>query len=230
MRQTREALPLEGLILHLQNYGESDRIVEILARGHGKISLLARGARASKRRFAGALDLFIGLRAEVIPRGTLWVLSAADVLSPRVGIRGSWEAIERASVLTDCVRALVPEHHESDEVLSVAELGLDVLAAGEISQAAAAFPRLLEAAGLLPDLSRCALCGRDTQQLSRSPVPGGLACHVCRPKVAPLSDAAHRVLVGGHCDDPATAQEVETVCAELVEALVGRRLRTRTVR
>ena len=44
--------------MRTMSYGESSKIVTLFTRDFGKISLLARGARAMKSKFGGALELF----------------------------------------------------------------------------------------------------------------------------------------------------------------------------
>ena len=47
----------EALVLSTVDYGESDRLVTLLTREHGKLTAFAAGARKSKRLFAGALGV-----------------------------------------------------------------------------------------------------------------------------------------------------------------------------
>lgn len=51
-----------GLVLHARAYGESDRIVTLLTEHFGKLSGIAKGARNSRRRFAGTLEPFVQVR------------------------------------------------------------------------------------------------------------------------------------------------------------------------
>ena len=48
----------EAIVLHAFNYSESSRILRLATREAGVQSVLARGARASQRRFGSAVDLF----------------------------------------------------------------------------------------------------------------------------------------------------------------------------
>ena len=47
-----------GILLAYHNFGESDRYVQFLTKEKGIVTLLAKGARKSKRRYVGGLDLF----------------------------------------------------------------------------------------------------------------------------------------------------------------------------
>jgi DNA repair protein RecO (recombination protein O) len=48
----------KAIILKRLNFGEADRILTILTPDHGKMSVLAKGARKSKSKLAGGLELF----------------------------------------------------------------------------------------------------------------------------------------------------------------------------
>jgi DNA repair protein RecO (recombination protein O) len=48
----------QGLILSRINYGESDRILTVLTKDFGKISLIAKGTRKEKSRLSGGIELF----------------------------------------------------------------------------------------------------------------------------------------------------------------------------
>ncbi len=47
-----------GIVLTRTDYQESDRILTVLTADHGKVSLMARGARKSKSKLAGGIELF----------------------------------------------------------------------------------------------------------------------------------------------------------------------------
>ena len=55
----------EALILRAVDFGDSDRILHLLAPDAGRLTAIAKGARRSVRRFPGTLDLFNQLRVQV---------------------------------------------------------------------------------------------------------------------------------------------------------------------
>ena len=218
---------LRGVVLHVRDFGDAHRIVEALTAEEGRVSALARNARASRRRFAGVLDLFASLELELAQRPGLWTLEAATLVDARLGLRTDLERLEHASTCCEAVRLLVAEHQAAPEALEALSAGLDALADGDLAAAAAFWPRLFRAVGIAPDLSACVRCGGTLERVGRIDADaGGLTCARCAP-VAAASAAATRVLGGAACPDVATAVEVEALAMDWVEAQTGKAMRTR---
>lgn len=53
-----QQLVTTGIVLARTNYGEADRIVTVLSPDHGKLRLIAKGARREKSKLAGGIELF----------------------------------------------------------------------------------------------------------------------------------------------------------------------------
>src|SRR5207247_7539818 len=62
-RPVPRELATSALVLRTRPYGESDRIVTLLTEQHGKLTGIAKGAKNSRRRFAGTLEPFVRIRA-----------------------------------------------------------------------------------------------------------------------------------------------------------------------
>src|SRR5690606_28858849 len=109
-RPMAEELRDRAIVLGVVDYGESDRIVTLLTREHGKIGAFARGGRASRRRFAGALLPFTLLEVRLVPRrGDLFGLSSCVIEEAFVGLRDSLEAISLAGYAAELCRELCKE-------------------------------------------------------------------------------------------------------------------------
>lgn len=218
---------LRGVVLHVRDFGEAHRIVEALTAEEGRVSALARNARASKRRFAGVLDLFTSLELELGQKPGLWTLETATLVDARLGLRVDLERLERASACCEAVRLLVAEHQASPDALAALTDGLDALARGDLPAAVVFWPRLLRAVGLAPDLTACVRCGGSLDRVGRVDADaGGFVCAGCAPGRA-ASAGATRVLTGAPCPDAATAAEVEALAMDWVEAQTGKVMRSR---
>jgi DNA repair protein RecO (recombination protein O) len=196
----------EIVVLRRVEYGESDLIITALSREGGVISALARGARASKRRFGG-LGLLSVATASLVkrPRRELWELSGVELRRMYGGLAADVAAMAHASYGTELVRELLlaeqPEPAIFDLLLELYETLHEV---GPSPPALRAFElRLLDALGLAPVLTRCVRCdaelpmggGEGARFFSAL---GGVACRGCAEGQAggrPLDPAARALLV-----------------------------------
>ncbi len=226
---------LHAIIVRLQNYREADRILDVVTHEMGRLSLLARGARASKRRFAGVLDQFVTVRLQALPASGLWTLHSADLLAARVGIRAGWEHFSRASLLAECARVVAPEAHACPDVFQALSDGLDLLHAGQLVNAVSAYAPILADAGLLPDMSRCAQCHErlgSLDSIGLLNVDAGVICTRCSPNYPQRGTIARgaaiaRVLAGEACPDEAVATACEGFAIMCLERHIGHPLRSR---
>lgn len=74
-----ERIDLEpALVLHARSYRETSLLVEAFSRGHGRLGLVARGARRPKSRMRGLLQPFIPLLLSWRGKGELATLTGAE--------------------------------------------------------------------------------------------------------------------------------------------------------
>ena len=85
------AVVTEAIVLHAFDYLETSRILRLLTREAGVQSVLARGARRSRKRFGSAMDLFAQGIAEihVRPNRDLQTLGALDITRARAALAWS---------------------------------------------------------------------------------------------------------------------------------------------
>ncbi len=92
--------------------GEADRVVTLFSRERGKVAAFARGARASRRRFGGALEPFTLVAAEVCerPGAELLGLESVSPLDAFGAIRADLARIACAAYAVELSRELVRDH------------------------------------------------------------------------------------------------------------------------
>jgi DNA repair protein RecO (recombination protein O) len=71
-----------AFILHVISYRETSQILDVLTQDHGRISLVANGARRPKSRWRSTLRPFQPFRVSWSGRGSLYTLRAAEVSAP----------------------------------------------------------------------------------------------------------------------------------------------------
>jgi DNA repair protein RecO (recombination protein O) len=78
-----ETLRAKAVILRRTNYGEADRILTILTRDYGIVSVMARGVRKEKSRLAGGIELFaicdLALVKSSEKTGDMWTLTGSKL-------------------------------------------------------------------------------------------------------------------------------------------------------
>lgn len=191
------ALKLTGVVLRTVDYGESDRVVALLTAERGKVSAFARGARASRRRFGGALEPFTEVAAEARERrgSELVALESVSVVRGFGAIRADLTRIACASYACDLARGLVrdAEPHPALLALLLAYLGRLEGAPARPTALRAFELGALQAAGLMPRLAACARCGQGLGsaggRLRFDPAEGGVLCPACGSGASPGAPA-----------------------------------------
>lgn len=71
-------LRTKAIVLRRTNYGEADRIIQLLTPEHGVVSVMAKGVRKEKSRLAGGIELFASCDVTIgTGKGELGILTAA---------------------------------------------------------------------------------------------------------------------------------------------------------
>jgi recombinational DNA repair protein (RecF pathway) len=100
-----------GLVIASTPFRESDLILEILFEGTGKHSVIARGARKSKKRFFGGIEIF-EIGRFLVSRSRHRNILQLDGISQRIylgGLRENLFSFQAASLLIETASKLIPE-------------------------------------------------------------------------------------------------------------------------
>ena len=177
----------DALVLHAFDYLETSRIVKLATRDAGIQSVIARGARASNKRFGWALDLFASGAAQIHtrPGRELQQLSGFDVASARGALSADLERFSAASALSELALRFAGSD-ELGEFFDVLTAALDALASAPPERARdvglAGAWRLVVALGFAPSLERCCSCHdvvTTGESASFSHSAGGVVCPRC---------------------------------------------------
>ncbi|MCG6872208.1 MAG: DNA repair protein RecO [Gammaproteobacteria bacterium] len=77
-----------GVILHSYSYRETSLVAEVFTLSHGRLSVIAKGAKRPRSAFRGMLRPFWLLDLAWSGRSDLVTLTRADPLGPRFGVEG----------------------------------------------------------------------------------------------------------------------------------------------
>jgi DNA repair protein RecO (recombination protein O) len=176
-----------ALVLRTFDQNESDRLVHLYTEDLGRVSAIAKGARRSRRRFPGALELFslIEVRLVAPPRSALMRLEAARVARPLEGLTGDLLRYAIACHFVELLDRLTAEGEGNPELFAFAAGLLDVLCAERPDRLLALLVLLktLARLGYRPQLAACAACGGalGSGPASFSARHGGALCAACAP-------------------------------------------------
>jgi DNA repair protein RecO (recombination protein O) len=163
--------------------GETDKIVTLFSREYGKFNAVAKGARKTTSRLAGATEPLMLLRALLAEGMNLDVLTQCEIRESFPLLRGDFGLILRATYACELLDKLTVERDAAPEAFDLLLSTLYVLQrAVEPDVALHAFElQLLAQVGYEPRLDACARCGRDLDNtnLAYSPSLGGLLCGAC---------------------------------------------------
>lgn len=223
----------DAVVLRAQKLGESDRIITLLTRRHGRLRAVARGVRRTSSRFGARLEPFGHVDLQIAGnledhRNTLHTISQVEGIS-LYGKRflGDYPRYTAASAIAETAERLTPVEREPAQRLFQLTLGaLRTLAEGQHASTLVLDAYLLRGmalAGWAPALSGCAVCGTPGRHRAFSVPAGGSVCPDCRPPgatyPAPATLDLMSALIRGDwpvadAADPASQRE----CSGLVAA------------
>lgn len=191
-----------AIVLRSIDFRESDRVVTFLTEHYGKIGVIARGARRSKRRFAGALEPFLVLDIQFrFGRGELAHLDQARVITAFPRILQSLPKIDLAGAALDLVRVGTPALEQDLTLFSTVVTLFRLLDAADDAseELLLAFRvRLITLLGFSPLFNSCGRCGRqprDNRAALFDPRSGHLICRACGGAPIYLSASTRKRLI-----------------------------------
>ena len=238
----------DAVVVRATPVGESDLVVGLYTRAHGRVSAVARGARSSRRRFAGALGMLVVSEVALSRRargGELWNLDDATMREDHAAVAMDPIGLGHASYGLELVRELTPVEVPDPAILDLLIELWRQLAAGPAPSLLRGFElRLCALLGSDIALDQCAAC-HDAERLDDGavfdPTRGGVLCRPCAvasrgPGVRPLPGPARHYLQAVARAPLGGARELDAADDERIAAreavlafvghLVGRPLRT----
>ncbi|MCX5739362.1 MAG: DNA repair protein RecO [Proteobacteria bacterium] len=178
-------LETRAFVLRAVDFGESDRIAHLLTPATSRLTVIAKGAKRSKRRFPGTLDLFnlLDVRVEQRRANTMGRLEQAKLLDAFDLLRTRPARFALACYIAELVDRLAPEGAggaDASELYEVVLGAIRVVASREPDARLRALLelRVLAALGLRPELRRCVRCGRDIDVAALTAPSAAVPFHV----------------------------------------------------
>ncbi len=227
----------DAVVLRTYRSGESDRVVVLWTREHGKVRVLAKGVRKSTSRLGGNLETLAYVNVDLVKtRGEFYIARHVAHRERLTTLRSSYSRINAGYAVVEVVDA-IPSDDVADE--GIFELLTKVLRTlDDASFDPALVPtsfyfRLLAHDGSEPVVDACVNCESMGPLVAFDAQVGGALCVNCRTgtSISPDALALVRRIVGGdlgavlRAEPPTGSGEVMALALDAIEAHFGRHLR-----
>lgn len=178
-----------AILLRRVDFRDYDLIIHFYTLNKGKLSVIAKSAKKSTKRFAGILELFSVLDI-VCSKGRgrgLPVLTEAIIKHPFANIRSNIIKTAYASYWAELINECMEEAQKQHQIFYLFRHVLEALDLGQIPAAALSIIfqiRFMTISGLRPNLSSCSICQTEIGQTKENNFAfdigkGGLVCSGC---------------------------------------------------
>ena len=177
----------DAVVLRTRRQGETNKLVTLFTEDHGKLRVMANGARRPKSRFAGCLEVGWSVRIVCSLRDDrdLHTLAEAELIRSRPALVADLRRLSYGAAACEIVDRLTIEHEPGRRLFRCLTGVLGGLEEVRETQLEALFwyyqLRVAEALGYRPELRACVLCGSPPEGVSAwfSPGLGGGLCGRC---------------------------------------------------
>ena len=190
-----ELKKIEGIILSETNYSESSKILNVITKENGLISVISKGCRKVKSKLRSVSNkLTYGYFHVYYKEKGLSNLIEVDIINSFKNIRSDLTKLSYATYLIELTSQVIKQHYEEDiynifiSSLIKIEEGFNPLIITNIVEV-----KYLEYLGVRPSIDSCSICGNTTDIVTISSSKGGYICKNClteeevvNPKVVKL--------------------------------------------
>ncbi|MBT4611518.1 MAG: DNA repair protein RecO [Gemmatimonadetes bacterium] len=186
-----------AVVLRTFRMGETSKLVTLYSENHGKLKVMAKGARKPKSKYGGCLEVTNEIQIVCYLRDDrdLQTLSDAEVVRTHPQLLTDLTRLAYAGAASEMLDRLTIEHEANERLyacLTGVLAGLEEVAPAQLESLFWYFQlRVAAALGYRPELVACTSCGGELtpQACWFSPALGGGVCHSCsREAIATAAD------------------------------------------
>lgn len=186
----------EGIILGETNYSESSKILKVLTKDYGMISIMSKGCRNIKSKLRSVSTIFTyGDFHLYYKEQGISTLVGVDLKNTFLNLQKDISKISYASYLLDLTEQVL-KHTENDNIYQLLTSTLEKINEGYNTQALANILELkyLDFLGIRPILDCCSICGNQTDIVTISAETGGYICKNCHRDEKVYSDKTIKLI------------------------------------
>lgn len=175
-------LTIQALVLRVVNYNDTDALLTVLSKTHGKLTLKARGLRRKQSRLVAPCQLLAYGEFTVFEYRGYYSINEAHALELFEPLRRDLSRLSLATYFAQVTEVLAQEDQQDPELLSLVLNCLHALSHMQLPEAKVKAVFELRGAciaGYTPDLTQCHYCGCENPD--RFDIfEGRLECSKCR--------------------------------------------------
>jgi DNA repair protein RecO (recombination protein O) len=193
-------LKTEAIVLRAIDYGETNRIVTLLTRDYGKLSVMAGGAKKPRSRLTAAAQPFTHSYWLLYGGKGMLRASQAEVIDSFRSIREDLNKTAYCAYLMELTERFTEEKEPSEGLFFLILSLMRQLSAGKDAEILARIfeMKMLRLAGIEPDLSHCAHCRQPVESAVRFSIrqagPLCSLCHETDPKAVWMKPAVLKLM------------------------------------
>jgi DNA repair protein RecO (recombination protein O) len=174
-----------GVVLKETPVGESDKIITLLTKERGKISVSARGARKTKSKYLAGTQLFTYSDFVLFDGKRFYSVTQIDIIENFYAIRREYDKLCCGNLFVEMCDKLILENMPCEDILFLLLKALLALARDrtrpQLVSRAFEF-KFMQLSGYAPEMTRCSQCGGPLSGNSLGFGGFGLLCRDCRPE------------------------------------------------
>lgn len=174
---------VHAVVLRRRDSGESDRRLTLLTAEQGLMEIIAKGAKRPGSRFSGSSEPLSAAIFHVALGKKNLFLTQAQPVSSFPGLRSDFDRLTFGLALAEVLAQITPPNQPAEATFRRTVESLKYL---EVHPAPLAsflwsLVKFLQSSGFMPEWQRCAVCGREVEELkpAYSPHAGGLLHAAC---------------------------------------------------
>lgn len=185
-----------GIIANETNYGETSKILNVITKEKGLISVIAKGCKNLKSPLRSVCSkLTYGKFIIYYKENKLSTLKEVSILDNFKNLKKDIAAISYAAYILELSDGVIKQNNNSHifdlliQSLKKINEGFDPLVIMNILEL-----KYLEFLGVMPIIDSCAICGRKTNIVTLSSYRGGYVCQKCYTNENKVSDKTIKLI------------------------------------
>jgi len=171
----------EGVVIRTTDYGEGNKILTVLTRTLGKVSIMSRGAKKTKSRNAAVSQMFTYADFHYFKSGQMGTLNQGELVKTYRVLREQLELSAYAAYMAELTDRVLEEQDTSAYLFEQLIACYDALEEGKHPQIVTHLYELkiMQLGGYSPGLDSCMSCGTQAELQAFSAAAGGVLCRSC---------------------------------------------------